>query len=235
MAQNETTSTKSPIFSVYIVESPSATDFYYQQTIGQGLTHFLNLAGIPYFHTIAISPGFFKYSLQHEIYNYLKYPQTRFPILHIIAHGSAKGLQMSNGEMIFWSDLRKSVNPINKKLNGFLIICIASCEGINGYEMAKTTDEKDVPFYGLVGHCGKPSIADATIAFNAFYHVLLKTDYDFNKAVQGMQFAAYDRNFISVRGEIIQKEYSDEIRREALENLAQEIRQTNGTTFRKIK
>ena len=69
-----------------------------------------------------------QYSLMVDLPEYLKEQAIdMLPALHISAHGSENGIQLTSGEVVDWVELRDLVMPINKLFNGNLLLCISSC------------------------------------------------------------------------------------------------------------
>lgn len=187
-------------FFVYIVESPSAPDLYHKRYEGDALLSTLSLDQIPCTHRIAISDEAFRASFLIGLMNELPIYKDSLPIVHISAHGSTEGIILSNNDIISWQTLEEILSPINKALNGKLLICMSSCEGFSACKMAMTKEEKGLPFYAIVGNSSKPTWSDTAIAYAAFYH-LIKKGCTMKNAVSAMREASGDANFIFITGE----------------------------------
>ena len=120
------------------------------------------------------------------------------PILHFSAHGNQDGIQLTNGKFVTWEVLRNLIVPINRALNGVLLVSLSSCESFSACRMAMTENE-DVPFFALVANTGKPKWNDSAVAFVTFYHHIFKGNL-IPVAVNAMKVASGDNNFQSILG-----------------------------------
>ena len=147
-------------FFVYIVESPSAPDLYHGRSEGTLVAQAVALDTIPCVTRTAIDPGAFTAALRIGLPEAMKAYPHLLPILHVSAHGGRDGLQLSNGELVTWHDLRSLVEPINASLEGTLILCMSACEGYAACQMAMRDGDDPHPYMGLVGNYGKPTWSD---------------------------------------------------------------------------
>jgi hypothetical protein len=209
-------------FLVYIVESPSPQDLYYKRYEGEIISSVLSLAELSSSHKIAVNLSAFNYSLLSELQAYLKQPDALYPILHISAHGDSEGIQLTSGEVLRWNDLRTSIMPINKALEGTLILCMSSCESFNACRMAMS-EEQNVPFLGMVGNVGKPIWSDTAIAFATFYHLLAK-GHKFDDAVDAMKKASGNEGFMSITGKRAKDIFLEEINKIKMQTASETLR-----------
>jgi len=203
-------------FSVYIVESPSPVDLYHKMWEGEILLQALSLAGIPSTHKLAVNLEAFRASFIVGLQEYLEKANALPPILHISAHGSISGIELTSKEVLGWDKLRDLIMPINKALKGNLILCVSSCEGFAACRMAMK--EGDIPFLGMVGHPGSPTWSDTAVAFATFYHLLAK-GYYFQGAVEAMRIASGDKGFMGIQGKTAKEIYIkkvEELRMQAI-------------------
>ncbi len=162
-------------FFVYIVESPSAPDLYHGRSEGALVVNALGLDQIPCISRIAINHEAFEAALKIGLPDAMKQFQGRYPILHLSAHGSTQGIQLSSGGVITWGNLRTLLVPINDSLGGALLLCMSSCEGYNACQMAMQNEENvKHPYFAMVGNYGKPTWSDTAVSYLAFYHLLAK-------------------------------------------------------------
>lgn len=118
------------------------------------------------------------------------------------------------------------LDPLHHLFNHGLMICISSCEGYAGIQMAMQ-DQSKRPFWALVSNTGKPTWGDACVGYIAFYNLLFKNRPP-QHCVEGMRAATGDFGFAFEHGEKIQ---SDWLARAAM-NIAREDRQgTLGSIF----
>src|SRR5574341_1196771 len=115
-------------FFVYIVESPSAPDLYHGRSEGSLLADALRLDSIPCVSRTAINPEAFVAALRIGLPEAMKQFPGHYPILHLSAHGSTGGIQLSSRDIITWNRLRELLVPINESLRGGLLLCMSACE-----------------------------------------------------------------------------------------------------------
>lgn len=180
---------------VYIVESPSNFDFLQQRLEGQILEKALSLAQIKTSHVIATNVETFRIALGDKLLQTWRgIPDSGVPIIHISAHGSSEGIGLTSGEFLSWDDLADLLRPINAAINGILFVCLSSCSGADGCQMAM--DERDLPFCAMVSHRGTPTWSDTTVGFLTFYHLLFKGNRTLDQLVQAMRVASGDNDFL---------------------------------------
>lgn len=223
MSEENLTQKQRRVFRVYIIESPSPVDLYHKISEGELLSRALSLAGIPSTHRLTVNLEAFKASLTIGLQEHLNQADALPPILHISAHGSREGIQLTSGEVVNWTELRDLIMPINKALNGNLILCMSSCEGFNACRMAMS--EGDIPFLGIIGHSGKPTWSDTAIAYATFYHLLAKGHY-MQEAVKAMKSASGDSGFQEIQGKIAKEIYIEEIKKIRIHQLVEELRRS---------
>lgn len=178
-------------FFVYIVESPSAPDIYHGRSEGALVAKAVELDRIPSVTRTVINPVAFDAALRIGLPEVMKAYPDRLPILHLSAHGAAHGIQLSNGDVLGWSDLRPMLTPINESLGGYLLLCMSACEGYSACRMAMQEGNGAHPYFAMVGNFGRPTWSDTAVAYSCFYHLLSKGYSVFN-AVSGMKSASGD-------------------------------------------
>jgi hypothetical protein len=100
-------------------------------------------------------------------------PEGRSPILHIEAHGNARGLQLGSGEWIDWPEFRELLVDINTLTRFNLLVVMAACKGSYLITAMHPTDR--APFWGVVGPTTDAGDTSMQAAMGAFYQVLLTT------------------------------------------------------------
>jgi hypothetical protein len=116
------------------------------------------------------------------------------PVIHISAHGSQEGVQFTTGESITWDELRLWLKPINKALNGMLLLCMSSCHGYSGIRMAMDLHDEADPFLALIGNGRTPTWPETAVAFTTLYHLLGNGHY-LKNAVSAMYIASGNPEF----------------------------------------
>ena len=211
-------------FFVYIIESPSEIDIYHNRTEGFLLQQAINLHNIPCLTKIAISKSAFEASFQVGLLEAMKMFPNLFPVIHISAHGSADGLQLSNHEIITWDHLRSLLLPVNKAINNFLLLCMSSCEGYAACKMAMRLNETEHPFLSMVGHSGKPTWSDTAVAYTTLYHLIAKGEKVVD-AVQAMKIASGNDGFLFTTAEESQRGFVEYYNNTYIPNIQQNFEQ----------
>jgi len=194
-------------FYVYVVESPSSRDLLDRGLEGRVLTEALALSGIDFVYNVATDEETlveclftrFDETLQSDGY-------VRLPILHISAHGSNNGLQLTNKSFISWEVLKNRISAVNAMLGSTLIVCVSACYGSFAVRLA-ISDEAS-PFYALVGPSDNVALSDLAVAYSSFYHVLRKT-WDLTVAHQAMVAASGNNTFQLHMGEQVRQGFKD--------------------------
>lgn len=201
---------------VFIIESPSEFDILDGRTEGRTLCEALRLAGTDAYYSLSVSKEMFQCSLTERLsaayQNFHK-----FPIIHISAHGDENGIALTNGDYIPWDELRAMLSPLNKIMQGGLLICMSSCFGASGCRMAMHEDD-ELPFWALIGHHGSAGWSDAAVAYVSFYHNFFKGK-SVEASVAAMCSASGDNGFLYRYGRLVKEgwaQYMNEHRRQSL-------------------
>lgn len=211
-------------FFVYVIESPSAPDLYHKRSEGEMIEKALSLHAIPCVTRLAISKEAFEAAIKIGLPEEMKNFSGLTPVLHISAHGEQNGLQLSNTEEIAWTDLRNLLLPINKALNGALLLCMSSCKGFSACRMAMNTNDTEHPFFAVIGNTKEPTWSDTAIAYSSFYHLIAKGEYIVH-AVEAMRKASGNDNFTDITAIEAQKAYIDVINKENAQEAQIELQQ----------
>lgn len=161
-------------------------DLYHRRSEGEIIRQAVELNGIACVVKTAISITAFEACLKIGLSEAMSQLPNFIPLLHISAHGSAEGIQLSDGHIIHWRDLREHLRPLNQALNGSLLVCMSSCEGYSGVQMAMHPEDPDLPFFAIVGSGNKPTWAETAVAFTTFYHQLYRGEH-ISDAVKAMR------------------------------------------------
>lgn len=224
-------------FFVYIVESPSAVDLYHQRGEGYVVQQAVRLNLIQCVHRLCVNLQAFEAALTVGLKEAMDAVPGHIPILHISAHGFAQGIQLSSGETILWPQLRNMLAPVNKALDNCLIVCMSTCEGYSGSQMAMLSDPNDFPFFALVGNGSKPTWPETAVAFSTFYHLLANHHYVAD-AVSAMCVASGNDSFFLTTAEQSRQAYLDFVAKADAEaskqKLTQQLEQTTGGELEKF-
>ncbi|MBK6446473.1 MAG: hypothetical protein IPO39_05855 [Bacteroidetes bacterium] len=106
-----------------------------------------------------------------------------FPVLHIEAHGSTDGIQLTSNEIITWDEIVPYFQKINLLLSNLLVINLGVCYGIS--LISKIDPEDRAPFRALVGATKEIRETEILVAFEAFYDKLFFS-FDFESCLKLM-------------------------------------------------
>lgn len=199
-------------FFVFVVESPSPVDLYHRRSEGEIIKQAVNLNQIPCTVRTAVNFEAFEASLKIGLIEEMERYKGLIPILHISAHGYSEGIQISDGTIITWQNLRTFFTPINNALNNSLIICLSCCEGYSGIRMAMFLEDNGYPFYAIVANSGKPLWSDTAVAYSTFYHLISKGEFIID-AVNAMRIASGNKTFFAETAEQSRLCYLDHIKK----------------------
>lgn len=201
---------------VYVIESPADTDLLDGRTEGRSLCEAMRLAGIPHWYSLATTSRSFEESLGRRLHQALEH-FNKPPILHLSMHGNNDGVALTNGEFVTWANLRKSLTPLTEAMQGGLLICMSACFSSSGCRMAMHED-KEHPFWALVGNTSSAVWSDSAVAYITFYHLFFK-NVPIEDCVERMRLSSGDGNFIWFSGHKIKADWSafmEKNRRDAL-------------------
>jgi hypothetical protein len=211
-------------FFVHIIESPSATDLYHNLRAGDLLSKAIRLNQIPCASRLTINLEAFIAALRIGLSEEMQVNSNLVPVLHISAHGYDEGIEFSSGEVITWDQLRHLLKPINKALNGGLLLCMSTCKGYSGSRMAMFLDQDDHPFFAIVGNSERPSWPETAVAFTTFYHLIANGHFIID-SVNAMRIASGNQFFFVITAEEAKKNYIDYIKNLDLDTAREEIHQ----------
>jgi hypothetical protein len=160
----------------------------------------------------AISPAAFVAALRIGLPEAMKQFPTDYPILHISAHGAKQGIQLSNGAIMNWSDLRELLVPINESLGGALLLCMSACEGFAACQMAMEQDDAKQPYFAMVGSYKEPTWSDTAVSYLTFYHLVAKGQA-IDDAVAAMRTASGHDSWTIETAENTRRAYLEFLRR----------------------
>lgn len=186
---------------VYILEFPSPTDFLSGIQEGDLLEKSLSIAEIPVFSWKIVN----KTCLEQVIAELSQICKTdpHYPILHFSGHGNKNGIRLTDGNFISWQDLRKIIQPLADTIDGKLLVCLSTCEGVSAMQMC--FDAGKEVFESVVGPKNEVTWADAAIAFSTLYHLFLHKQIPLGEAVSRMNLASGQEEavFISMSGKLL--------------------------------
>jgi len=137
--------------------------------ISEDLRSDLAALGIPQFHLSC-------YNKDH-VFQALNWSADRLRtanfVLHFTAHGNKDGIGLkATNEFIPWQELRGSLQNLNKKMEGNLIVNMMACKGISGVSIQSFEDPAE-PFFGIIGPVKDIDIFRAKAIGKTFYEKML--------------------------------------------------------------
>ena len=96
---------------VHIIESPGDIDLLDGRTEGKCLNELFKLSGIPCSYNMVTTDNALEAVLSQRITEESK-KHEMFPVLHISAHASKDGIQLTDGTNIQWEHLGELLSPI---------------------------------------------------------------------------------------------------------------------------
>ncbi len=204
-------------FYVHMIESPSPEDLLAGDLEGYVLSQALGLGRVDVAYHIAATKKTFWRALDDLLPRINSDNAKRWPILHLSAHGSQDGLQMTNTtESIRWDEMTECLRQINDSLQGKLILAVSSCHG--SYAIQEALKKGTQPYFALVGSGDKIPLSDLAVGFTAFYHILNK-NWDLNLAHRAMITASGNPNFNLFLTEKARGDYRLFVFQQELENM----------------
>jgi len=195
-------------FSVYILESPSDNDFFNDRYEGDLLISSLKLLEIPAVKRTVVSDKYFEEAISVDSIMEFASRTQRLPIIHISAHGNRGGFELLDSTIIEWEFLIDYLKPINKILNGNLIVCMSTCKG--GFAREMISIEQEIIFSNLIGCLEDLDWRDTLVGFLTFYHLCNKGS-SIEEAVNGMNEATGSKYFEHFYGKKLLKDYEEQM------------------------
>lgn len=202
-----------PIPFVYIIDSPSSQDLIDGYSIGMALRDALRAIRIPCFYTLAVNKASLQSALQLKLQQYVRQMQMQpstdaYPFIHLCMHGANEGIALTDGSYVFWQELRTLLYSHNQIKGYDPFLCMASCNGIYGSNMANAYDSV---FNYLIGNADPVLQSDVTVAYLAFYNAIFFKNSSIEQAVSAMKAASFDNNFYYSIGQQIKTQRFQEL------------------------
>ena len=192
-----TTQNKKFYLHVRIIESPSIDDFLAKRYEGELLHKFLTWRGIKSHHYFAIDKNSFRQAISYlvkEIFGegfkivglsklHNEPIPTLLPIIHISAHGSSKGISLTNRELVSWKELGDWLSLVNKVFKG-IILSISACKG---WDVLKVLVESEsLLFFALIANKEKPTWGDTQLGL-LLYIIDLRMNWIFRRQLMRLR------------------------------------------------
>jgi hypothetical protein len=105
------------------------------------------------------------------------------PVIHFEMHGWEKGIQISNNELVLWTEMRDPIRELNILSKNNVVIVMATCKGANLLKLYKYS--APCPFFAFIGPSTEMDAEELETAYCAFYECLL-SERSFAKAVEAL-------------------------------------------------
>ena len=118
------------------------------------------------------------------------------PAIQIDAHGSAEGIQLTDGTIVAWRDLANPLRAINRASKNRTFLCSSMCHGGHLSHIALSQGGFNrSPYWGTIGPMATLSAGELQDAFKAFWeHMLVREDAP--AAIREFQAAAGSTSFV---------------------------------------
>lgn len=198
---------------VFLVDSPSHNDLYDGYSIGMALRDALRAIRIPCFYTLTTNKENFQSSLVYRLPEAIRQMEQNtnvnaVPFVHFCMHGANEGIGLTDNSFLTWQELRSLLLSHNSVKGHDPYICMASCNGFNGTNMANAFD---TAFNALIGNTSAVFQSDVTVAYMSFYNHLFNKFASFDQAVGAMRAASGDHNFYYAYGEQVKNQRFSEM------------------------
>jgi len=196
---------------MYIIESPSSVDLYNDRYECGMLCELARLNGVSHSRKIVTDKRVFEYSISgdiHQTISTLLAAGPVIPIIHISCHGSDKGISLTSGELITWTELCKLLVPINTCFHNSLLLSLSCCNGYSGVQIAMNVNTDVYPYLALISNSESPNWSETAIAYSTFYHNIFRGK-NLHDARDAMMIASGNDNFSVDMADAIQKSYGD--------------------------
>jgi hypothetical protein len=198
---------------VYLVDSPSHDDLFSGYSIGMALRDTLRAIKIPCFYTLATNKVNFERCLTYQLPETIRQMQpspniSANPFIHLCMHGEPNGISLTDSTFVQWQNLRTLLLSHNQAKGFDPFVCMASCNGVNGSNMANAFDSA---FNVLIGNTGQVLQSDVTVAYMSFYNHLFYKNANLEQAVTAMRAASGDQNFYYALGQTVKNQRLAEV------------------------
>lgn len=125
--------------------------------------------------------------------------ETSFPFIHISAHGSKDGLELTDGDSLYWDQLTNRIDTLNS-IVGFLELppfmsqtiprvglSLSSCSAFENYV---AHDPENLSYQCVIGPSEEVGWCQSLIAFSTFYYRSFIAESAYLPSVIAMNLAA---------------------------------------------
>ncbi len=150
---------------VFIIESPSATDFYLDRLDGRAARDVLKLENTQVAYRVALDKKKLFMGIKEAA-------RLEFDVLHLSCHGDDVGIQLSDMSIIDWLEL---VDLLDVFATPQRILVMSSCAG-GSIGLTKALVNQDTIFGWVFGAVKNIGFTDSCLAWSILYRLLEKLD-----------------------------------------------------------
>jgi hypothetical protein len=156
-------------FSVFIAESVQPEDFYDGRTDGFAANEVLKIQQVRTAYKIVVDR-------KHLVRAMEDAPSGSFQVLHISAHGSDEGIELTDGDFVTWLDLSRLLRPFaSVSIQPKKVLVVSSCMG--GYVgLSKALQKLEVAFRFIFGSTSSKGVGftHCCLAWSILYNRLVE-------------------------------------------------------------
>ena len=184
---------------IYLIESPSAEDLYTGRNEGQSLVQILMLGEIEVNYFLVSDVERFKCAMNDIalLINERSDKDDVLPFVHISAHGSEDGIELTDGDCILWESLTNYLDVLHSEVGKWgaasetmdiprCSLSLSSCSAFANYAQEV---REPMPVQAILGPEKDVGWCQALLAFSSFYYQAFVSRQSFDKAVRAMNSA----------------------------------------------
>lgn len=186
---------------IYFIESPSPADLLRGRNEGDALARVLSLGDLNVVYYLCVSLDSIDIAIgdiADKILNQEDY-DTAFPFIHVSAHGSEDGIELTDGDLLLWDQLTNRLNTINDAVGYISLpptlnqkipkisLSLSSCSAYKNYIEQSPNNSA---YQCIVGPTDDVSWCQSLIAFSTFYYRGLIKGGSYDPAITAMNMAA---------------------------------------------
>jgi len=97
----------------------------------------------------------------------------RIPLVHIECHGNEDGLQLADGSLVDWIEIKQPFTELNVITQLNLMVIVAACTGAAFAKITQIADR--APFWGMMGPTDEVTAGELEKSYGTFYRTLIQT------------------------------------------------------------
>lgn len=194
--------------AVYVIESPSPEDLLERRDEGEALARTLGLAEIEVHYFLAANEEMVEAAFERIATHVKERPDwaVAMPWIHFSAHGHEEGLELTDGQLLYWPVLTRMLKKLHKAIGPVALpeeyiqtmpkasLSLSSCGAFIQYRDSLAAE---LPVQSLVGSDRDIGWCQSLIAFSTFYYQALFQKTGAQRAVDIMNIAAGENGLAS--------------------------------------